>query len=259
MTDTINYKFELFEGPLELLMSLVAKNKLKIEDIPIDLLCEQYMEYISEAATRNIELACEFLYMASELMLIKSRMLLPRDPEKDEDPRQPLIDAMLEYQKTKLAASELSELYSEFGLRMIKEQDDISKDKTYVCDHSVDLLREALIHVLSETKISSKDAKKQFDKIVHTPQVPVETIMTSLLEKLKAAPIYLDSYFRESVSRSEMIAKFISILELLKTHSVALEEYEPSETGVMNMGSHIKLKLLKKQDNQKPLEIDTYM
>lgn len=260
MTDIINYKFELFEGPLELLMSLVAKNKLKIEDIPIDLLCEQYMEYISEAATRNIELACEFLYMASELMLIKSRMLLPRDPEKDEDPRQPLIDAMLEYQKTKLAASELSELYSEFGSRMIKEQDDISKDKTYVCDHSVDLLREALIHVLSETKINSKEAKKQFDKIVHTSPIPVETIMTSLLKKLKDAPVYLDSYFRESVSRSEMIAKFISILELLKMHSVALEKYEPSETGVMNMGSHVKLIIKQEQlDNRNSLEIDAYM
>lgn len=79
MDNAINYKFELFEGPLELLLSLVDKHKMKIDDIPIDLLCDQYMSYIREAQLYNIDLACEFTYMASELMLIKSRMLLPRD------------------------------------------------------------------------------------------------------------------------------------------------------------------------------------
>ena len=115
MDNAINYKFELFEGPLELLLSLVDKHKMKIDDIPIDLLCDQYMSYIREAQLYNIDLACEFTYMASELMLIKSRMLLPRDVKKDEDPRKPLVDAMLEYQKTKLAAAELSDMYGEYG------------------------------------------------------------------------------------------------------------------------------------------------
>ena len=124
MDNAINYKFELFEGPLELLLSLVDKHKMKIDNIPIDLLCDQYMSYIREAQLYNIDLACEFTYMASELMLIKSRMLLPRDVKKDEDPRKPLVDAMLEYQKTKLAAAELSDMYGEYGGRMIKEQDE---------------------------------------------------------------------------------------------------------------------------------------
>ena len=137
--ETISYNIEIFEGPLNLLLSLVEKNKM-IGDIRTDLLREQYMDYIKEASEEKIELACEFLYMASEQMLIKSRMLLPRDPEKDEDPRKPLVDAILEYKKAKLAATTLSDLFASFGSRMIKETDDISPDRTYVADHSVELL-----------------------------------------------------------------------------------------------------------------------
>lgn len=185
MDNAINYKFELFEGPLELLLSLVDKHKMKIDDIPIDLLCDQYMSYIREAQIYNIDLACEFTYMASELMLIKSRMLLPRDVKKDEDPRKPLVDAMLEYQKTKLAAAELSDMYGEYGGRMIKEQDEISRDKKYVADHSVELLRAAFVHVLTETKLTEKTVREKFSEIVNAPRIPVGELMTSLIGKLR--------------------------------------------------------------------------
>ena len=195
MDNAINYKFELFEGPLELLLSLVDKHKMKIDDIPIDLLCDQYMSYIREAQLYNIDLACEFTYMASELMLIKSRMLLPRDVKKDEDPRKPLVDAMLEYQKTKLAAAELSDMYGEYGGRMIKEQDEISRDKKYVADHSVELLRAAFVHVLTETKLTEKTVREKFSEIVNAPRIPVGELMTSLIGKLRIGRVYLDDYF----------------------------------------------------------------
>ena len=81
----LNYKLEKFEGPLDLLLSLISKNKIDIADIPIALLCDQYMEYINAAEELDMELSSDFLYMASELMVIKSRMLLPRDEENDED------------------------------------------------------------------------------------------------------------------------------------------------------------------------------
>ena len=106
--ETIRYRTETFEGPLDVLLSLVEKHKMDIADVPIDLLCDQYMAWIRDAEEHDVELACEFLSMASELMLIKSRMLLPRDPSKDEDPRKPLADALAEYQKAKLAAAELA-------------------------------------------------------------------------------------------------------------------------------------------------------
>lgn len=257
--ETINYKFEIFEGPLELLLSLVDKHKLKIDDIPIDLLCEQYINYMKEASENSIELACEFIYMASELMLIKSRMLLPRDPVKDEDPRKPLIDAIKEYQRTKLAASELSDMFSEFGSRMVKEQDDISPDKTYVADHSIELLRAALIHVYTETKLSEKTIKEEFSGIVNAPRIPVETVMTTLIDKLRSGSIYLDGYFRHSQNRGELIAKFLGILELLKSKIISVDEVCDEETGVTDINAHVKLTLIANDETIKIAALDTYM
>ena len=85
--EQIIYKFEHFEGPLDLLLSLLAKNKMSIEEIQISIICDQYLEYIATLQSYNIELSAEFLVMASQLMLIKSRKLLPRnnENEKDED------------------------------------------------------------------------------------------------------------------------------------------------------------------------------
>lgn len=77
MTDAITYHLEQFDGPLDLLLALIAKNKVNIADIPISLICDQYMEYLSAAQALDMEIASEFLVMASELMLIKSRILLP--------------------------------------------------------------------------------------------------------------------------------------------------------------------------------------
>lgn len=257
--EIINYKFELFEGPLDLLLTLVEKNKLKIDDIPIDLICEQYMEYIREASLYNIELACEFLYMASELMLIKSRMLLPRDPEKDEDPRKILVDAILEYQKAKLAATELSDLYMEYGTRMVKEMDDISPDKTYVADHSLELLRAALIHVFTETRINEKTAQKEFDKIVNVARIPVHTVISNLISDLRQGDVYLDSFFRDSENKSEIIAKFIGILELLKSHIVTVDDDSAdSETGVTNMATHAKISLVASDAEIELSSLDSY-
>lgn len=256
--ENINYKFEVFEGPLELLLTLVAKHKLNIDDIPIDLLCEQYMAYMNEAAMRNVDLACEFAYMASELMLIKSRMLLPRDPVKDEDPRKPLIDAMVEYQRAKLAASELSDLFSEYGSRMVKEQDDISPDRTYVANHSVDLLRAALVHVLTETRFSEKTMRSEFEGIVNAPRIPVETVMTSLIAALRKTELYLDSYFRQSESKPEMVAKFLSILELIKSHIVIVEESDDVTDGITAVGCHAKITLIGSDEDIKAASLDSY-
>ncbi len=253
--DIINYKLDVFEGPLDLLLSLVIKNKMKIDDIPIDILCAQYMDYIRMASEQSIELACEFLYMASELMLIKSRMLLPRDDTKDEDPRQSLVDAILEYQKAKLAASELSDQYLE---RMVKEQDDISPDRSYVADHSSELLCTALLHVLSEVKLNNTDVKDKFAEIVKAPIIPVETVMTELISKLHNGSIYLDEYFNSCDSRTEIIAKFIGILELMKTHIISIESDDEAGTGVTNILSHIKINLLSSETKVISVSLDSY-
>ena len=83
--EAVTYRLEQFEGPLDLLLTLIHKNKVSITDIPIALICDQYMEYIENAEELNMDVASEFILMASELMLIKSKMLLPREDEDEEN------------------------------------------------------------------------------------------------------------------------------------------------------------------------------
>ncbi len=113
--EAITYRLDQFEGPLDLLLTLIQKNKVSITDIPISLICDQYMDYITEAQRLDMDIAAEFIVMASELMLIKSKMLLPREEENDDDPRAVLTDALLRYQQAKEAAAKLTPLYAYYS------------------------------------------------------------------------------------------------------------------------------------------------
>ncbi len=256
--EQLNYKLEQFEGPLDLLLSLIIKNKLNIDDIPIVLLCDQYMEYINHSIENNMEVASEFLLMASELMLIKSQMLLPRRDEEEEDPRRALIDTVLEYQKAKMAAEELRSMFTVYGDRMIKEPEDLSDDRSYVAPHTVDLLVKALTGVLSETKITSDVAKKSFEKIVHAPRIPIKTVVTGLIGRLRTeGHLYLDEYFRNSVNYGEMVAKFLCLLELLKSHIIHITEAPTEdESGILNVSSPIRISLNADADESRLGELD---
>lgn len=244
MAEVINYRLDQFEGPLDLLLTLITKNKIDINDIPIFDLCTQYMEYINAEENRDMEIASEFLLMASELMLIKSRMLLPRQ-EDEEDPRASLVEAVLEYKKAKEAAVKMTLMYATYGLRMVKEQDEISVDKTYVADHSVELLARALRVAMSEIKISDEKVKERFDPIVSRPRVSVASAAATLIKRLRRhGSLYLDEYFSSSGDRSELISKFMAVLEMLRGGYVQVEESTfDNEDGVAAASSHITLTL----------------
>lgn len=245
----ISYKLDQFEGPLDLLLTLISKNKIDINDIPIAELCSQYMEYINSEENSDIEIASEFLLMASELMLIKSRMLLPKN-EEDEDPRASLVEAVLEYQRAKTAAAKMNLLYATYGLRMVKEQDEISVDKTYVADHAPELLKRALERALSEIRISDERAKEKFEPIVSRPRVSVLSVASSLVRSIKrTGQVYLDEYFGASRSRSELIAKFMAVLEMLRSGFLGISDEDlECEDGVLAADGHIHLTLAEDVD-----------
>ena len=117
------FKTEKYEGPLDLLLTLISKNKMSIFDIRISELFEQYMVYVGEMQRLDMEIAGEFITMAAELMYIKSKMLLPKPEE--EDPRQELVRKLMEYKTAKEAAKLLSERESEFAGRFEKDTDEI--------------------------------------------------------------------------------------------------------------------------------------
>ena len=233
----INYKLDAFEGPLDLLLSPISKNKINIDDIPIFLLCDQYMEYINSAQSMDMELSSDFIVMASELMLIKSRMLLPKNEKEDEeDPRAALAAALLEYKRAKTAAEDLKIRFGEYGLRMVKDTDEISVDKSYVADHDISLLIKAYNRVLSTARVSDADAKKEFTPLVATRPVSIRSIVMRLSEKIKASgAVGLCEFFSEAAERSELIAMFMAMLELLKSGLVVLNCRLYREDGIIDV------------------------
>ena len=154
MTEEISYKLEVFEGPLDLLLSLISKNKVDIYDIPISLIFDQYMDYIDKLQELNMDVASSFIVMASELMLIKSRMLLPKPKnEEEEDPRDDLVTLLLMYQQAKKCAQELSERWDTYSGRYIKETDEVLVDKNFVSDQDTAYLVKALEKLVLRIKL----------------------------------------------------------------------------------------------------------
>lgn len=242
----LNYKLEKFEGPLDLCLSLIQKNKMKIEDIQISVLCDQYMEYINTAQEMDIELSSDFLLTASELMLIKSKMLLPRNEEEEEDPRMALAAAMMEYQRAKEAAGILRDMYAEYGMRMGKDTDEISPDKAYVADHDAALLSAALLRIMSEVRVSDEEAKEKFKPLLHKKTVSVAAIVENLASRLQGGrKVRLHNFFQSAGSRTEIVTMFLALLELLKSGMLLLLDESPEETrsGVIDTAGAVYVKL----------------
>ena len=242
----LNYKLEKFEGPLDLCLSLIQKNKMKIEDIQISVLCDQYMDYINAAQEMDIESSSDFLLTASELMLIKSRMLLPRNEEEEEDPRMALAAAMMEYQRAKEAAGFLRDMYAEYGMRMGKDTDEISPDKTYVADHDAALLSAALLRIMSEVRVSDEEAKEKFKPLLNKKTVSVAAIVENLAGRLQGGrKVRLHNFFQSAESRAEIVTMFLALLELLKSGMLLLLDESPEETrsGVIDTAGAVYVKL----------------
>ena len=217
----LTYRLDEFEGPLDLLLTLIEKNKVDIADIPIAKIFEQYMEYINEAERLDLEIACEFIVMASTLMLIKSKMLLPRDPAKDEDPRRELVDALLIYQKAKEDAETLRPRYSEFSGRLAKDNEEIPAEKGFPLGLDAALLTKALNVMVTRLKQTNEVPTTLINPLIKRRVVSVEEQIDGIIEKLtlneNASFFYL---LKDAEDRSELLAAFMGILELIKIRRI---------------------------------------
>lgn len=227
--DSPKFKLEIFEGPLDLLLSLIAKNKVSIYDIPIATILEQYMEYIHQMELFNMEVASSFIVMAARLMLIKSRMLLPVQKD-EEDPRQELVDMLLEYQRAKKTSEVLHDRELTYKGRYEKPSEDIGVDPEYKLTHDIEILKEALRRALAR---SEEDDEAVFEMeqnigkhMAATRQVSVgEKILHVLKSLVKKDKRRLDSFFDEVKSRGEVVATFLALLELIKGKRVTITYY----------------------------------
>lgn len=225
MIEQLTYRLDQFEGPLDLLLTLISKNKVSITDIPISLICDQYVEYIEQAQKMDPDIASEFIVMASELMLIKSRMLLPHEEGTENDPRREIADALMLYQQAKLAAKELRPRYEEYSGRFAKGTDDVPPEKGLPLNLDSGLLLKALDSVLKRMKVA--DAARTPTELVNplikhkvvSVEEKIEEMCLMLEEQNEASLFFL---LKNSDSRSELVARFMGILELIKLRRVII-------------------------------------
>lgn len=226
--DALTYKIDAFEGPLDLLLSLIAKNKMEIADIKITVIFEQYMAYLDRMKHMDMEIAGEFIVMASELMLIKSRMLLPKTelPE-EEDPRARLAAALLAYRQAKEAAVYLETQYAYYSARYAKDEDEVPGDDSVLEEQDVMLLQKALLRLFSkkDTEAPVPVPMNSIAPIIKKRIVPISEKIRDVIAQLSCqghTPFL--NLFDHVASKSEMVAAFLAVLMLVKDGYILLEK-----------------------------------
>ena len=235
MTEQLTYRLDDFEGPLDLLIALIQKNKVSITDIPIALICDQYMEYIHEAERLDLEIASEFIVMASELMLIKSKMLLPHEEGTENDPRREIQNAVLLHMRAKQAALELRPMYDEYSGRYVKGTDDVPPEKGLPLNLDTALLTRALNTILKRIKVAEAIRKptELVNPLIKHKVVSVEKKIEEiceLLEEREEASLFF--LLKDSDSRPELVARFMGILELIKIRRILITSYTVTEDAI---------------------------
>lgn len=214
--EIINLKTENFEGPLDLLLALISRHKIDIFDIPISEIAEQYTAVLDDMRELNMEVTSDFLVMAAELMLIKSRLLLPRDPD-EEDPRTPLVDALLEHQRA-VAASEFLRRQSAGHYDTFTKPASLPERADYSVDHRAELLAEAFARIAERLadRLPSEEPEL-FKRIGEERYYTVEEKSESLFRRLeKHGSTDFERLFDNVKSRGEAVALFLAVLECLR-------------------------------------------
>ena len=220
--EKLNYKLEVFEGPMDLLLSLISKHKLDIYDIPIVELVEQYMDYVRQMQESDMDVASEFLEMAARLVYIKTVSLLPTHEEAEELKRE-LTGELLEYRDCQIMAGKLKDSANGFDL-YCKSPDEIEVDETYTRLHEPEELLRAYIMALGKGKRKLPPPVEAFTAIVTKKIVSVSSKITSIVNRLLGTRKQTyRSLLEESESRSDLVATFLAILELIRDKKVTTE------------------------------------
>ena len=224
----LNFHLEQYDGPLDLLLDLIRKQQVNIYDIPIASITQQYLAYMQRALELDIELSAEFVYMAATLIHIKSRMLLPKDPELDkispeEDPRKELVDRLLEHERFKNAAEMLQQkrmveeaVWSnpQISQFLLEDEDpglavtlfDLVKTFQTVLDRA----KNRPVYEVGQEDISVPDMIRYLEKVFRDTR--------------KSDSISVAELFDRQRSRRAMICMFLAILELVRRQALALTQ-----------------------------------
>lgn len=221
-----NVQLKVYEGPLDLLYDMISKQKIDIKDISIIDITKQYINYITALEKMDLEIASEFITMASKLLEIKSRYLLykQKDNNEVEDPRLELMEKLEEYKKFKLASQDLKDNITYVDdLYYRKKEEIIIDDSMNIDDISIDAIKNILPYTL---KVKSEDNKphkdEKLDKIVRGRIVPVEEKIAYIREIISRDNEVSFIKVIENVDKDEVIATFLSVLELIKSREIVV-------------------------------------
>jgi segregation and condensation protein A len=231
VSSPLSFHLESYDGPLDLLLDLIRKQEIDIYDIPIAKITAQYLEYVEKAATLNVELGAEFILMAATLIHIKSKMLLPRDPELDrlspeEDPRRELVDRLLEHERYRNAAGMLQQkriveeaMWSNPGMGAFVSEGEEGELAVTLYD-----LIKTLENVLERVK-----SRPLYE--VGRDDVTVPRMIGMLRERLSRLDpheaIPARGMFEAHRTRRAMICLFLAILEMVRMQALVLVQREP--------------------------------
>ena len=231
----IRYKLDTFEGPLDLLLHLIDSQEIDIYDIPISQITDQYMAYIATWQEYELEVASEFLVMAAELLSIKSRMLLPKPPvivnedgeEEAYDPREELVQRLIEYRKIKAAADQLREMEVARSQIYTRAPLDLSSyiahiEENPVQDFNLTDLLLAFQRVMRRSSARATVAKITRDEIsVKDRMVQV----TDMLESMGGQALF-SRIVSEDADRTEIVVTFLALLELIRRKRVTCYQHK---------------------------------
>lgn len=223
-------KLENFEGPLDLLCYLINKNKLDISEVKISEIADQYLEFIKMHENMNLEVTSEFLIMASNLLLIKSKMLLPKEVDDEAElTEEELLNKIIEYKKYKEMSIILKERYNENKNILFKDPDNIELEKQKLDNnYNKSLIPDTYLKMLDINKMRINDNAKNIEKIAVTETVSVSSKVKEIFRELirHSKFIFSKLFSTDKCSKMEIITAFSGILELNRKNKIHVKQEE---------------------------------
>lgn len=240
--EKLSYKLEVFEGPMDLLLLLISKKKVSINDVPLMEIIEQYLDYVRQMQQDNLDVSSEFLEMAARLLYIKTVSLLPVHEEAEKLVEE-LRGELTEYQDCKLVANQLAQKargFDYFG----REPEEIEADMTYTRIHEPVDIYKAYLAAVGKGKRRLPPPIEAFSGIVAHKIVSVTSRISFIIDRFRdAGKRRFSDFFDKSESRSEMVATFLALLAMVKAKKVYVDgEGENASVTLLNgRGENIEI------------------
>lgn len=227
----MNYNIELvaFEGPMDLLLHLIKEAEIDIYDIPINLITEQFIEYIDKMQSLNLEVTSEFIVMAASLLEIKSKMLLPKENTDDTgdeeiDPREELVERLIEYKKYKSVTEELKDLKNYQSKIYTKPKEDIFEEEIEMELENIDV-NELLISIKNILRDRNLEERLSAINEIRRDRYNVDDFMNNIINRFKNCErYYFSDFLSENTNIEEVVTLFLAVLELIKENFLEVKQ-----------------------------------